>query len=559
MIKSIHIENYALIEHLDIDLHSGFSVITGETGAGKSIILGAIGLLLGQRADSKSIKNGKAKCVVEAGFMIEDYGLESFFEENDIDFDGSECIIRRELTSAGKSRAFINDTPVQLGLLKELGDKLIDVHSQHQNLLLNKENFQLNVLDIIAGNADRNAHYSSVFMRYTALCSMLDNAIEEAERNKADEDFLQFQYDQLEAANLSEGEQVELESEVEMLSHAEDIKSGLYRAKGYLSAETDADDVLRMMKQSLASLQSVSSVFSEAGTLASRIDSCYIELKDIADEIDSHIDSIDYNPERLDFVNERLNTIYSLEKKHKVDTVEELIAIRDDMERRLEGISNSDEHIERLRRERDDAFAQVMECAEQLSEERKKAAEQVEKKMVDYLLPLGMPNVRFAVEFSRRETPSMSGLDKVAFMFSANKNGAMQNVAQVASGGEIARVMLSLKALIAGAVKLPTIIFDEIDTGVSGSIAEKMARIMQEMGGKNRQVISITHLPQIAALGSSHYKVYKTDDEDSTTSHIVELSHEQRVEEIANMLSGENITSAAIDNAKELLKHIQTS
>ena len=559
MIKSIHIENYALIEHLDIDLHSGFSVITGETGAGKSIILGAIGLLLGQRADSKSIKNGKAKCVVEAGFMIEDYGLESFFEENDIDFDGSECIIRRELTSAGKSRAFINDTPAQLGLLKELGAKLIDVHSQHQNLLLNKENFQLNVLDIIAGNADRNAHYTSVFMRYTALCSMLDNAIEEAERNKADEDFLQFQYDQLETANLSEGEQAELESEVEMLSHAEDIKSGLYRAKGYLSAETDADDVLRMMKQSLASLQSVSSVFSEAGTLASRIDSCYIELKDIADEIDSHIDSIDYNPERLDFVNERLNTIYSLEKKHKVDTVEELIAIRDDMARRLEGISNSDEHIERLRRERDDAFAQVMECAEQLSEERKKAAEQVEKKMVDYLLPLGMPNVRFAVEFSRRETPVMSGLDKVAFLFSANKNGAMQNVAQVASGGEIARVMLSLKALIAGAVKLPTIIFDEIDTGVSGSIAEKMARIMQEMGGKNRQVISITHLPQIAALGSSHYKVYKTDDEDSTTSHIVELSHEQRVEEIANMLSGENITSAAIDNAKELLKHIQTS
>jgi DNA repair protein RecN (Recombination protein N) len=363
MIKSIHIENYALIEHLDIDLHSGFSVITGETGAGKSIILGAIGLLLGQRADSKSIKNGKAKCVVEAGFMIEDYGLESFFEENDIDFDGSECIIRRELTSAGKSRAFINDTPAQLGLLKELGDKLIDVHSQHQNLLLNKENFQLNVLDIIAGNADRNAQYTSVFMRYTTLCSMFGNAIEEAERNKADEDFLQFQYDQLEAANLSEGEQAELESEVEMLSHAEDIKSGLYRAKGYLSAETDADDVLRMMKQSLASLQSVSSVFSEAGTLASRIDSCYIELKDIADEIDSHIDSIDYNPERLDFVNERLNTIYSLEKKHKVDTVEELIAIRDDMARRLEGISNSDEHIERMSRERDDACAQVKESA----------------------------------------------------------------------------------------------------------------------------------------------------------------------------------------------------
>ncbi len=553
MIKSLYIENYALIDRLNIDLHPGFSIITGETGAGKSIILGAIGLLLGQRADSKSIKSGATKCIIEAGFNIADYGLDSFFETNDIDFDGSECIIRRELTSAGKSRAFINDTPVALGLLKEIGDKLIDVHSQHQNLLLNKENFQLNVLDIIGDNTQRLADYATTYSDYKNLCVQLNSAIEEAEKNKADEEFLQFQFDQLHTANLAIGEQTELEAESEMLTHTEDIKGALFRAKDSLSAESDHEDALQMLKQATSSLQGISNMFAEADELAQRIESCYIELKDVADEIDSRLDTLEFNPERLNFVNERLSLIYSLEKKHHVETVEELIAIKDDLESRLNNISNSDENISALRRQCDETYTLLLDKAEALSASRIKAATEVETKMVDYLLPLGMPNVRFSVEVTRRDTPDASGMDKVAFLFSANKNGVMQSVAQVASGGEIARVMLSLKALIAGAVKLPTIIFDEIDTGVSGSIAEKMARIMQEMGSKNRQVISITHLPQIAALGTAHYKVYKTDDETSTTSHIIELTPEQRVTEIANMLSGENITEAAINNAKELL------
>ncbi len=555
MIKSLYIENYALIDRLNIDLHPGFSIITGETGAGKSIILGAIGLLLGQRADSKSIKNGASKCIIEAGFNIADYGLDNFFETNDIDFDGSECIVRRELTSAGKSRAFINDTPVALGLLKEIGDKLIDVHSQHQNLLLNKENFQLNVLDIIGDNSTRLSSYSEAYALYKHLCAEYEAAVVEADKNRADEEFLQFQFDQLYSANLVVGEQAELEAESELLTHTEDIKTGLFRAKNCLSTDGEGDDALMLLKLSMSALHGVSSMFAEADELVKRLDSCYIELKDMADEMDSRLDSLEYNPERLAYVNERLSAIYSQEKKHHVDTVEQLLDIQTDLERRLNNISNSDEHIAELQSKRDEAYAKLLSLAEELSVCRQSAAKVVETKMVDYLLPLGMPNVRFAVEVTRRDVPDASGVDKVAFLFSANKNGVMQSVAQVASGGEIARVMLSLKALIAGAVKLPTIIFDEIDTGVSGSIAEKMARIMKEMGNKNRQVISITHLPQIAALGTSHYKVYKTDDEHSTTSHIVELTMEQRVEEIANMLSGENITEAAISNAKELLKN----
>ncbi len=555
MLKSLYIENYALIDRLNIDLHPGFSIITGETGAGKSIILGAIGLLLGQRADTKAIKNGATKCIIEAGFNIADYGLEPFFDTNDIDFDGSECIIRRELTSAGKSRAFINDTPVSLALLKEIGDTLIDVHSQHQNLLLNKENFQLNVLDIIGDNKQRLADYAATYADYRKLCAELNNAIEEAERNKTDEEFLQFQFDQLNSASLTAGEQEELEAESELLSHTEDIKGALYRSKSCLASEGDSNDALQILKQATSTLQSISTMYADADELAQRIDSCYIELKDVADEIDSRLDNLEFNPERLDYVNERLSLIYSLEKKHHVDTVEQLIQIKEELEKRLNNISNSDEHIAELQSQCDETYALVLDKATALSASRVKAAKTVESKMIDYLLPLGMPNVRFSVETARRDTPDASGIDKVAFLFSANKNGAMQSVAQVASGGEIARVMLSLKALIAGAVKLPTIIFDEIDTGVSGSIAEKMARIMKEMGDSNRQVISITHLPQIAALGTAHYKVYKTDDETSTTSHIIELTPEQRITEIANMLSGENITEAAISNAKELLSH----
>lgn len=558
MIKTLHIENYALIQRLDISLHTGFSVITGETGAGKSIILGAIGLLLGQRADTKAVKAGEKRCVIEATFDISACGLNHFFDEHDLDFDGTECIVRRELTSAGKSRAFINDTPTQLSLLKELGDKLIDVHSQHQNLLLNKEDFQLNILDIIASNKDLLTRYKSSYAHYKDVRKKLKEAVDEIQKNREDEDYLRFQYGQLAEAELSEGEQESLETEAETLSHAEEIKQGLYRSYGYLSSDSGSDAV-QDIKQSVSALQSVSGVFSAAEPLVARLESCYIELKDIAGEIETAADSIEYSPERLSAINERLNTIYSLQQKHHVSTVQELIAIQTELESRIANIDNSDEHIKQLEQECGTARKQATQEALQLSEARQAAAHAVEEEVVARLLPLGMPNVKFKVDIARQSgadgQPELgeSGADKVSFLFSANKNGKLENVTHIASGGEIARVMLALKAIIAGAVSLPTIIFDEIDTGVSGRIAEKMACIMKEMGEKNRQVISITHLPQVAALGTSHYKVYKEDTADTTTSHIIELTQQQRVEEIAHMLSGETLTEAAINNAKELL------
>lgn len=564
MIKNLKIENYALIEHLDIDFHSGFSVITGETGAGKSIILGAIGLLLGQRADTKSIKAGEKRCVIEATFDVAGYGLEAFFEEEELDFDGSECIIRRELTAAGKSRSFINDTPASLSQLKEIGEQLIDVHSQHKNLLLGKEDFQISVLDIIGQNGDLLAKYKEEYAQYKSLVKQLEAAKEAALTAKNDEEFLRFQVGQLADAELKEGEQTELEEESEMLSHAEDIKQALYEAGGCMQNPNDSGtDALQMLKQSIHSLQSISDVFAVAGELSQRIDSCYIELKDIADEIESNCESIEFNPKRLEWVNERLSTIYTLEKKHGVDNVEDLLKIQSELEEKLLAIDNSDEVIEQLSAKCESQYNKVYKLAEKLSASRKKAAKAVEKEMVDKLIPIGMPNVQFSVSFDAETSGedeqdkrlTNSGIDHITFLFSANKNAPLKDVSQVASGGEIARVMLSLKAMIAGAVKLPTIIFDEIDTGVSGGIAEKMAKIMREMGDQNRQVISITHLPQIAALGLSHYKVYKEDNDDSTVSHIIELNKQQRIEEIAHMLSGENLSQAALDNAKILIQN----
>lgn len=562
MIKNLKIENYALIEHLDIDFRSGFSVITGETGAGKSIILGAIGLLLGQRADTKSIKAGEKRCVIEATFDVAGYGLEPFFEEAELDFDGHECIIRRELTAAGKSRSFINDSLASLTQLKEIGEQLIDVHSQHKNLLLGKEDFQISVLDIIGQNADLLAKYKDEFAQYKSLVKALEDAKATSAAAKNDEEFIRFQAEKLAEAELKEGEQAELEEESEMLSHAEDIKQALYEAGGCLQNPNDSGtDVLQLLKQSVHALQGITSVFGSANELSERLDSCYIELKDIADEIESNCDNVEFNPQRLDWVNERLSTIYTLQKKHGVETVEELLALQAELEEKLLSIDNSEEVIEQLTAQCEAQYNKVYKLAEKLSASRKKAAKQVEKEMVEKLIPLGMPNVQFCVDFDSASADeekqdkrlTASGIDHITFLFSANKNAPLKDVAQVASGGEIARVMLSLKAMIAGAVKLPTIIFDEIDTGVSGSIAEKMAKIMREMGDNNRQVISITHLPQIAALGLSHYKVYKEDNDDATVSHIIELTTEQRIEEIAHMLSGENLTQAALDNAKALI------
>ena len=551
MLKHLYIKNFTLIDELDIELYQGFSVITGETGAGKSIILGALGLLLGQRADLKAIKQGAEKCVIEAHFDLSRYGMTDFFEENEIEYDAADCIVRRELTASGKSRAFINDTPVQLSLLKELGEQLVDIHSQHQNLLLNKQDFQLNVVDIIAGDEKEQQLYQQAYKQYHATEKELSALKESIEQNRQNADFLQFQFEELTQANLSGGEQEELEQKSETMSHSEEIKSALYEADNALSA--DQTGVVESLRTALSAIRQIEKVLPDAGELVERLDSSYIELKDIAQEISSQMEHVDFDPAELDAINNRLDKLYDLEKKYHVETVEELIAKRDELKIQLGRIENSDEALAELQQKLATQLAQAQKAAKALTKLRTKAAKQIEKEMLGRLMPLGMPNVKFSIEMTQ-EPLNVSGQDKVAFLFSANTSTPLQPISQVASGGEIARVMLSLKAMISGAVKLPTIIFDEIDTGVSGKTAEKMAEIMQEMGHHERQVISITHLPQIAALGSAHYKVEKEETAKGTISRMRKLSDDERVLEIAQMLSGSNVSEAAISNAKQLLK-----
>lgn len=551
MLRSLYIQNYALIEKLDISFEQGFSVITGETGAGKSIILGAIGLLLGQRADVKSIRTGATKCIIEARFDISNYHMQPFFEENELDYE-DECILRRELYASGKSRAFINDTPAQLAQMKELGEQLIDIHSQHQNLLLNKEGFQLNVLDLLAHDEPALSAYQAAYKQWKQAQNDLDRLLERAARDKADEDYIRFQWEQLEEAHLTKGEQEELEQEAETLSHAEDIKASLYRTDQLFNNEEGG--LLSNLKECCNVMAELQAVYPAAEEWANRLESSYIELKDIADEVSDREEQVEFNPTRLDEVNERLNLIYSLQQKHRMDTVDELMALRDDYATRLASISSSDEEIETLKKRCGELQSEVRRQAAGLTEARREAAREVERQMAARLVPLGMPNVRFVVDMGERKEPGLHGMDTVTFLFSANKNGTLQNISSVASGGEIARVMLSVKAMIAGAVKLPTIVFDEIDTGVSGEIADRMADIMQEMANNDRQVISITHLPQIASRGRAHYKVYKKDNETETNSHIRRLTDEERVEEIAHMLSGATLMEAALNNARALLK-----
>ncbi len=551
MLKQLYIRNFTLIDTLNMQFKSGFSVITGETGAGKSIILGAIGLLLGQRADSKMVRHGATKCVIEAHFDLSRYDMEPFFEKNDIEYDADDCIIRRELTATGKSRAFINDSPAPLSMLKELGEMLVDVHSQHQNLLINKQDFQLSVVDIIADNAALSDSYRKAYALYSAKERQLNELREEIERNRSNADFLQFQYDELASAALTDGEQEELEQKADTMSHSEEIKSALYEADRQLSA--DSTGVVTNLRTAINAISSITRVMPSAEALAQRMDSCHIELKDISQEISGMVDDIEFDPAELDAINNRLDKIYDLEKKYRCNTVGELSALRDDLEKKLNEIVNSDDTLNQLQQEMAGARAECEAKAKALSATRRAAATQIEREMLTRLSALGMPNVQFRVSIDN-EPLGKNGTDKASFLFSANRNGQLQPVAQVASGGEIARVMLSLKAMISGAVKLPTIIFDEIDTGVSGKIAEQMAQIMQQMGRSDRQVISITHLPQIAALGSTHYKVYKEDTADGTISHMRMLTPDERVREIAQMLSGSDVSEAAINNAKELLK-----
>lgn len=551
MLKQLYIKNFTLIDELNISLYPGFSVITGETGAGKSIILGAIGLLLGNRADSKAIKAGRDRCVIEAHFDLSRYGMQKFFDDNDIDYDADDTIIRRELTAAGKSRAFINDTPVPLTRMRELGEQLVDIHSQHQNLLLQKEDFQLNVVDIIAQDTEQLKVYQKEYDAYRKAKELLEELKAEIAKNRENEEFMRFQHKELDDANLQEGELEQLEQEAETLSHSEDIKTALFEADNALSG--DDDSILDKLKNATHQLENICDVYPSMADVAGRMQSSYIELKDIAQEISSSVDHVEFDPNRLDAINTRLDKLYTLQQKFHVETVTELIATRDSIAEQLAHIDNGDEDIEEKEKEVAALLAKAEKQATLLTSIRQKSAKAIEKEMKGRLIPLGIPNVRFEIAFAEKPL-SGNGADKVSFLFSANKSTQLQPVSQVASGGEIARVMLSLKAMISGAVKLPTIIFDEIDTGVSGKIAEKMADIMEEMGLQNRQVLSITHLPQIAAKGSHHYKVLKEETENGTISHMKELSNQERIEEIAQMLSGSDITQAALANAKELLR-----
>ena len=555
MLKHLYIKNFALIKELDIDFQSGFSVITGETGAGKSIMLGAINYLLGQRADSKSIMPGAEKCTIEATFGIEGYQLKSLFEENDTDFDEQECIIRREFTTSGKSRAFVNDTPANLTFLKELGYQLIDIHSQHQNLLIAKEDFQLHILDVMAQNNKQLQDYRTCYASYKRTELELKHAKEILAQSKAEEDYLRFQLEQLEELNPKAGEDEELEEEQNELSHAEEIKSVLYKADSQFSNDSEQGGVIELLKHISQGIQSLTRVYPAVEEYAERIESALIELKDISAELSDLAERVEYNPNRLEEINNRLDQIYTLEKKHDVKSAAELEAFMLDVRQKLDIIGNGEDRINELEKEVQEKLTKTTTLAELLSKSRKAAAKEVEASISQMLTQLDIPNNQFEVRIEKNSQLTEDGSDQVTFFFSANKNVALRAISEVASGGEIARLMLALKAITSRKENLPTIIFDEIDTGVSGKVASSMANLMKEMTKDNQhQVITITHLPQIASCGTTHYWVFKEDTEEQTFSHIRELTQEERVTEIAHMLSGNEVSEAAILNAKQLLK-----
>ena len=551
MLQSLFIRNFVLIDELHIRFDEGFSVVTGETGAGKSIILGALGLVLGQRADSKSIQSGADKCVVEAVFDVSAYQLEDFFLSHDLEYDAKNCILRRELMSSGKSRAFINDTPAPLSVVKALGDRLIDVHSQHQNLLLADTQFQMNVVDIMAKTESLLVAYRREYDRYQSVVRQLEELEALAAKSQQDEDYLRFQVEELRAAQLTAGEQEELEAELETLSHTEEIKSALYKVTDNLIGEERG--VVQQLKEALHDVEALEAYFPKAKDFADRLRSAWTDMADLASETDVLKEDVEFDPNRLEWVNERLNTIYSLQQKHRVPSVEELLAIQQQLTTQLSAIDLFDEQMETLTKQRETIYEALMVQAGALTARRHEAATEIEQQLVDRMVLLGIPNTRFGIELWPKEKPSADGMDEVCFLFSANKNETLKPVAQTASGGEISRLMLCIKAMIAGFAALPAIIFDEIDTGVSGEIADKMADIMQDLGQK-MQVITITHLPQIAAKGRAHYFVYKEDTAERTLTRIRLLTTGERVNEVARMLSGASLTDAAVANAKALLQ-----
>ena len=553
MLQHLHISNYVLIRELSIDFAAGYSVITGETGAGKSIILGALGLLCGGRADSRAVKDGERKCVVEAEFSLDGDSMKDIFRKHDIDYDEGLCIVRREVGVNGKSRAFVNDTPTTLTALREIASGLFDIHSQHRNLLLGEENFLLDTLDVMGSDTGLPTRYKAAFHAWKEADDALRALQAQAKMGKEEEDYLRFQLQQLDEANLQSGEQEELEDLQETLEHAEEIKQALFAAQQAIHGQDELSP-LQSLRNGASLLQGIAPVFAQAQELAERLESARIELADIADEAERMADRIAFDPERLVETSERLSTIYNLEKRHSAKDIDELLHIADDLRKRLGKVEHIDaditamqEETERLRQERD-------RIASKLTESRTQAAEKLQEALTERIASLGMPNATVLFSLAGRETPDPSGADTVTLLFSANKNVSPVDVSDVASGGEVSRLMLSLKSILAQHRSLPTIIFDEIDTGVSGTMAEKMAHAMRLMSERT-QVICITHLPQIASMGDAHYKVYKEEDEQAVSSHIVRLTEGERVEEIAGMLSGEERTQAAIENAKELLKN----
>lgn len=550
MLKTLSIQNYALIDSLTIDFDGGFSVITGETGAGKSIILGALSLILGQRADTRHIKQDETKCIIEGVFDISKYELKPFFDEKDWIFDENECILRREIWASGKSRAFVNDSPVYLNDLKELGETLIDIHSQHQNLSLNDNRFQLTVVDLLTNTRKEYAAYSRAFADFKTVENLLNQKREQYKRNKDEEDFVRFQYAGLLEAALLPNEQEELEQELEAITHSEDIKSALFAVSSYLSGE--GQNVESALRSVLDKLKTIEQVYPKAQELAARVESAYIDLKDVSAEAEKQFEDIDFDPSRQEFVEERLSVMYDLQKKHSVSSVQELLTLQEDFKKKLDNIESMDDHLADLEKEVSEKHATMQEKAFALSTKRQAIAPELENQLTKKLAYLGMPNTKFQCVFTQKKQPDATGIDHVQFLFSANKNTALQPVSQIASGGEISRFMLCLKSMIAGATALPTIIFDEIDTGTSGEIADKMGVIMREMSN-TMQVIAISHLPQIAAKGDTHFVVYKADNEKTTTTYMRKLTSEDRVQEIARMLSGAEVTAQAVENAKVML------
>lgn len=550
MLKSLYIENYALIDSINIKFEKGLTVITGETGAGKSIILGALSLILGQRADSRHIKHNEKKSVIEGVFHISDYNLKSFFEEHDWEFNYNECILRREIWSNGKSRAFVNDSPVLLSDIKELADKLIDIHSQHQNIALSDNLFQLKIVDVLANSGKEYEDYNKAYSEYKLSEKALKKLQSESRKSREEEDFLRFQYDILKESSLKIGEQEQLETELEALTHTEEIKLGLFFITSLLSeGENSIESQLRAVS---SRFQEIEKVYPKISELTERVESAYIDMKDVREEASRSFETIEFDQERQDFIENRLSTIYGLLKKHSVITVGELISLQDEIGLQLANIESFDDQLSTLENETLIKKQLMLEKGEILSRKRKLSSTKIEKQLIDKLAYLKMVNTRFVCDYKEKKTPDYTGIDDLQFLFSANKNSSLQPVSDIASGGEISRLMLCLKAMIAGAVALPAIIFDEIDTGTSGDVADRVGDIMKEMSN-GMQVIVITHLPQIASKGDVHYKVYKEETDIEMTTNIKMLTSTERIEEIAGMLSGAEISNEALQNARVML------